>query len=126
MTDLRREPTNSFPSTGDIHAEDDCAIHALAMVAGISYDAAKSMLRGGSTDAARLLSSLSVERITFPSAKGSPRMTPRAFCQKYPKGTFVVKSAGHVFVVRDGKSINLSEKPAHNCVYAAWRVSRAA
>lgn len=102
---------------------DDCAIRALALAAGLPYDDAHDVLKGNSSsDRTKDLASLHVEKMTFPSVKGQPRMTPSMFCRKFPKGTFIVKTAKHVFVIRDGVALDLRQEPANHCIYAAWRV----
>lgn len=104
-------------------AEDDCAIRALATAAGVPYDHAFGVLKG-KTPLSKLkpLAALRVEKITFPSVKGQPRMTPVMFCQKFPRGTFIVKTAKYVFVIRDGVALDVRKEPAGSCIYAAWRI----
>jgi len=103
--------------------DDDCAIRALALAANLPYDRAHDVLKGNVPLArVKALAALKIEKMTFPSSKGQPRMTPSAFCQKFPSGTFIVKTAKYVFVIRDGVALDVRQEPAGSCIYAAWRV----
>lgn len=41
-------------------------------------------------------------------------MNPVEFRRRYPAGTFIVRVAKHVFVVRNGEG--------DRCIYTAWKV----
>jgi hypothetical protein len=104
----------------------------LALATGIPYgeacDALKEIGRQGGNKFrmpkwmnATPLAALGFERMTFPSVKGQPRMSPGRFCSQFPCGTYIVRAAKHVFVVRDGVVLD-GDVPSGGCVYSAWRV----
>ena len=48
-------------------------------------------------------------------------MTPREFCRRYPKGSFILKLAHHVAAVEDGVLIDTWDC-SDKCVYTAWQM----
>lgn len=61
------------------------------------------------------------QKMSFPAVKGVPRMNGERFCERYPKGTYVLSMACHLTAVVDGviyDTWNCSKK----CVYNAWKV----
>lgn len=60
-------------------------------------------------------------KMSFPAIKGQKRMNGERFCQEYPKGSYVLRMAGHLTACVDGviyDTWDCSEK----CVYKAWKV----
>jgi hypothetical protein len=72
--------------------------------------------------AAKPIAALRFEKMTFPSVKGQPRMSPSRFCSQFPRGTFIVRVAKRVFVVRDGVALDVNQPPVGGCIYSAWKV----
>lgn len=113
--------------------QNDCTVRALAVATGMPYDDAYDILKEAGRQSSRKfkmpewmskqpLAALRFEKMTFPSVKGQPRMNPVRFCSQFPYGTFIVRTAKHVFVIRDGVAIDTEQEPAERCIYSAWRV----
>lgn len=111
--------------------KNDCTVRALALARGTAYDDAYDTLKsagrgcGGRFDLGRWLGDQTwATKIPFPAVKGQPRMNPVEFRRRYPVGTFIVRVAKHVFVVRDGVAIDDTPVRADRCVYTAWKIER--
>jgi len=108
--------------------KNDCTVRAIALAKSMSYDDAYDLL----SDAGRksgcrfefskwIASQPWATKFSFPAVKGQRRMNPATFCRQHSVGTFIVKTAKHVFVVKDG--VAYDEMPAERgdrCIYSAW------
>lgn len=59
--------------------------------------------------------------LSFPAVTGEPRMNGHRFCEKFSKGRYVLRMAGHVTVVVDGilyDTFDCRDK----CVYTAYKL----
>ena len=64
---------------------------------------------------------LNGRKLSFPAAKGMPRMNGERFCKAYPKGRYILSMAGHLSCCVDGviyDTWDCQEK----CVYQAYRI----
>lgn len=64
---------------------------------------------------------LKSNKLSFPAIPGEPRMNGERFCEKFPRGTYILRMAGHLTCCKDGfiyDTWDCSEK----CVYNAWEV----
>jgi len=109
--------------------KNDCTVRALALARGLTYDEAYDTLKaagrgcGERFDLGRWLDGQAwVTKIPFPAVKGQPRMNPVEFRRRYPAGTFIVRVAKHVFVVRSGEVIDDTPVRGDRCIYTAWKV----
>lgn len=109
--------------------QNDCTVRAVALSKSVSYDAAYDLLaRAGRKCGGRFNFGAWValqpwaNKISFPAAKGQRRMNPATFCQRYPVGIFILKTAKHVFVVKDGVMHDERPEQDDRCVYVAWEV----
>ncbi|MBK1671093.1 hypothetical protein CKO28_24095 [Rhodovibrio sodomensis] len=111
----------------------DCTVRALAVATGVSYDAAYDELKAAGRKASRKfrfrewasksrLGGCAFAWEAFPAVKGQKRMNPERFCRERPHGTYILKTAKHVFAVVDGVVIDEEPVRADRCVYGAWRV----
>jgi hypothetical protein len=62
-----------------------------------------------------------MEKLSFPAVKGQPRMNGQRFAKVYPKGTYLLRMAGHLVVCKDGV-IHDSWDSRDKCVYNAFKV----
>ena len=53
--------------------------------------------------------------------KGNPRLKGYDFLEKYSKGTYILKMAGHITVVIDGVLYDLWDS-RYRSVYTAWKI----
>lgn len=109
----------------------DCVLRAYCTALDINYNTARNYLN-------RMKRSLGFdsykdsefvcelykdyEKISFPAVAGKRRMNGKMFMEKYPKGTYVLRMAGHNTVCIDGDILdtwNCEEK----CVYFAWKIN---
>lgn len=115
----------------------DCQVRALALAAGICYDAAWRMLfeaQGRHKACAFVLHRLLdvepatfgvLRRLPFPARAGQRRMTPRAFANLHPRGSFVLGLAHHLAAMEDGVLYDRWDC-SERCVYTAWEIDPAA
>ena len=109
--------------------KNDCTVRALSLARNIPYDEAYDIL----AEAGRVCGKgfhftawINVQpwaiRHTFPAVKGERRMNPVSFTKKFTKGTWIVKTAKHVFMVRCGVAYDDIEQRPDRCIYAAWQI----
>jgi len=60
-------------------------------------------------------------KLSFKAVKGEPRMNGHRFVKDYPKGTYVLRMAGHLATVKDGVLLDTWDS-RKKCVYNAWKV----
>jgi hypothetical protein len=110
--------------------KNDCVVRAFAVAFKQSYDCIyESLAKMGRKCSRGTMKGIwqtwieeRGQKISFPAEKGKKRMTPVEFCQKFPKGRFVVQVAGHLFAVIDGVVHDDGQPRADCCVYVAWQV----
>jgi hypothetical protein len=61
-------------------------------------------------------------RFIYKAVKGEPRLKGEDFTKLHPKGTFVLKMAGHITVCIDGEIIDTWDC-SYRSVYTAWEIS---
>jgi hypothetical protein len=61
------------------------------------------------------------KKLSFPAVKGEPRMDGYTFADTFPKGTYVLRMAGHLTVCKDGVIYDIWDC-RKKCVYNAWKV----
>lgn len=110
--------------------KNDCTVRAYAIAFGIPYDPAYDTL----SDAGRKCSSgfdineflnnhPRAEKISFPAVKGRERMNPMAFYERFgDKGTYICRTAGHVYAVVNGVVHDTHAPRGDRCIYAAWKI----
>ena len=62
-------------------------------------------------------------RLIFKAVKGEPRIKGSDFCELYPKGTYILKMAGHVAVCIDGVILDTCDC-SYRWVYTAWEIKK--
>lgn len=110
--------------------KNDCVIRAFAIAYNQDYDFTYDVMadagrRCGRGTAKSIWKNWIEDRgtkISFPAVKGQKRMTPVEFCQKFPKGRFVLSMAKHLCAVIDGVVHDDCEPREDACVYNAWEV----
>ena len=60
-------------------------------------------------------------RLIFKAVKGEPRIKGSDFCEIHPKGTYILKMAGHVTACIDGV-IQDTWDCSYRSVYTAWEI----
>lgn len=111
----------------------DCTVRALALVAQIPYDEAYDYLakqgrkcsRGAFFPKRRSNDSafgLNFIWQSFPAEKGKRRMNIGDFCKAHPKGSYIARTAKHVFAVIDGIVHDSGRQAPYRCVYGCWEV----
>lgn len=114
--------------------KEDCQVRALATARNIPYEDAWALLYLVQGELRRCAFAL-VESLTandprfgvkralaFPAAKGKPRMTGAAFCMRYPRGRYILRTSHHVVAVKDGVLYDTFDSST-KCVYTAWELS---
>jgi hypothetical protein len=105
-------------------------VRAVALALGLSYDAAYDVLAEAGRRASRRFSfrawadnHLGLQWLAFPASKGQKRMNPAKFCNIHDSGTWIIRTAKHVAVVRDGVVLDECSPRPDRCIYGAWRVT---
>lgn len=62
------------------------------------------------------------ERIILKAVRGEPRIKGYDFTEMYPKGTYILKMAGHISVMIDGVIYDTWDC-RYRTVYTAWKVN---
>ncbi|QLY40191.1 hypothetical protein HF295_04660 [Hujiaoplasma nucleasis] len=62
-------------------------------------------------------------RLIFKAVKGEPRIKGRDFTRLHPKGTYILKMAGHVTVCVDGVILDTWDS-TYRSVYTAWEITK--
>ncbi len=62
------------------------------------------------------------ERIVLRAVKGKPRLKGYDFTNLYPKGTYILKMAGHITVMIDGVIYDTWDC-RYRSVYTAWKIN---
>lgn len=119
----------------------DCGAIALAIVSGKSYDDCVAALKDGALFSNsgcffncfvhsldwedKTFDGLSFQWMSFPAVKGEIRMRAKEFCEKFPRGNFVIRVSRHYLACIDGVMQGEYPIEADRCIYGAWRVVRA-
>ena len=111
----------------------DCVKRAIAKATGINYrDVSIALNRYKKVTGAKSFNSdrneekwleneLHAKRMSFPAAKGQPRMNGKRFCDEHQSGNYVLQMANHLTACVDGiiyDTWDCTEK----CVYKAWEI----
>lgn len=117
------------------NSKNDCTVRAVALVWGLSFDNAYELLALSGrvphkrfdfktwAEGVNKQHGTTFQWLSFPAEKGKRRMTPAEFCQSHETGSYILRTAKHVFAVIDG--VVLDEQPnAERCVYGAWKLLR--
>ena len=62
-------------------------------------------------------------RLIFKAVRGEPRLKGSDFTVLHPKGTFILKMAGHVTVCIDGEILDIWDC-TYRSVYTAWEITK--
>lgn len=62
-------------------------------------------------------------RLIFKAVRGEPRLKGSDFTALHPKGTFILKMAGHVTVCIDGEILDIWDC-TYRSVYTAWEITK--
>lgn len=62
-------------------------------------------------------------RLIFKAVKGQPRIKGSDFCELHPKGTYILKMAGHVAACIDGVILDTWDC-SYRSVYTAWEIKK--
>ena len=108
----------------------DCTVRALAVARGWASDKAYDDLAfygrkcGEGFRMATYLNDMPwAGRYPFPAVKGERRMNPATFCEQFPIGTWICKTAKHVFVIKDGCIYDMVPQRDDRCIYTAWKIN---
>lgn len=108
----------------------DCTVRALATARNMAYDEAYDTLAAAGRKCGRgfefgkwIADNAWAKKLSFPAKKGEPRMNLAAFAEAHCCGTYIVKMAKHVAVVRDGVVYDDFENAPDRCVYTAWQIT---
>jgi hypothetical protein len=117
----------------------DCTVIALAISCHLQYDVAYDYLERAGRKCSKGFRFKNYLKDTvintydcdysfhwqpFQAVKGEKRMNPVSFIEKFPKGTYIVKTAKHVFVIMDGIGLGSWQERDDRCIYGAWEVKR--
>ena len=62
-------------------------------------------------------------RLIFKAVKGEPRIKGSDFTKLHPKGTYILKMAGHITVCKDGVILDTWDC-TYRSVYTAWEITK--
>ena len=62
-------------------------------------------------------------RLIFKPVKGEPRIKGSDFCELHPKGTYILKMAGHITACIDGVILDTWDC-SYRSVYTAWEITK--
>jgi hypothetical protein len=62
-------------------------------------------------------------RLIFKAVKGEPRIKGSDFTRLHPKGTYILKMAGHITVCVDGVILDTWDS-TYRSVYTAWEITK--
>ena len=108
----------------------DCVVRAISTALDIDYlecrrqlNKAKNDLGFGSYKDTKFLYKYfdGYPRLIFKAIKGEPRLKGSDFCELHPKGSFVLKMAGHLSACIDGLILDTWDC-SYRSVYTAWKV----
>lgn len=114
--------------------DNDCTVIALSIATGITYDEAYDHLKkkyGRKCNKGCFFPKQRSDDETmgytftwqsFQAVKGQRRMNPSQFCKDFAEGTYIVKTAKHVFVISDGVAQGTLEERPDRCIYGCWKV----
>jgi hypothetical protein len=113
----------------------DCTVRALALACNVEYDKAYDELkeRGRKSHARHNFPKkrsndeafgFKFTWKSFPAIKGQKRMNPVSFCNSFPKGTYICRTAKHVFAVLNGVIHDLEPERDDRCIYGCWMVTK--
>jgi hypothetical protein len=116
--------------------KNDCTVRAVVEATGIAYDAAYDILKEAGRKcstgfhfkdwaATNPLEGFVFKWKPFQAVKGERRMNPVKFCETHPTGTYILKTAKHVFAVKNGKIYDTFCEHDERCVYGCWEVVKA-
>jgi len=126
---VKRDIGKGHRATGD----GDCTVRAFALAAGLPYRVAWQMLyeaQGRHRTTGFMLEAFLdrepeafgvMRRLPFPAERGAPRMTAPEFAARYPRGSYVLRMAGHVAAIEDGTLYD-SWDCSRRCIYTAWQI----
>ncbi len=116
----------------------DCVIRAVALATGIAYSECYDELEdfyGKSRGGMNIKNWIDLQHynetnfrgfsfhwVPFKAVKGQKRMNPVTFCQQFKDGTYIARTAKHVFAVIDGVIHDSWKQRKHRCIYGAWKV----
>lgn len=116
----------------------DCTVRAIALAAGLPYDAAYDRCAEEGRRCGRgmhlkdWLPVATVNGYRFvwtpcPAVKGEWRENPVTFANRHPSGRFILKLAKHVLACVDGVVMDTTEHQGPmglgwRCVYGAWKL----
>lgn len=105
----------------------DCTVKALALAYGTSYDWAHAVLKAYGRQRGKGLYTHQVFPQVFKDMEIKHKIGPytrkerislKKFCEKHPKGRYVVCSSGHAMAVVDGVVYDWGDKPRRLVVWA--------
>ena len=112
----------------------DCVKRAIAMASGKDYhDVSIELNRYKKISGAEKFNEpknyegyiervLSAKKKSFPAVAGQPRMNGAKFCEEFPKGSYILRMAGHLSACVDGVICDTWDC-SNKCVYKAWKIN---
>lgn len=118
--------TNGRDQSQRPKSKNDCTVRAYAEAFDLPFDTVYDMFaragrkpHNGFNIQSILTQHKNVVWFSFPAEKGIKRWTPDQFCFYFDKGTYILRTARHVFAVKDGNIYDTSPNTGR-CVYGAW------
>ncbi len=110
----------------------DCVVRAIATATGKDYlecrrklnQAKRELGYSNYKDTKFLYDYLKdYPRLIFKPVKGEPRIKGSDFCELHPKGTYILKMAGHITACIDGVILDTWDC-SYRSVYTAWEITK--
>lgn len=115
--------------------KNDCVVRAVALATSLPYDTVYDLMAEGGRKSSQgfhlrewlatqnnVVNSYRFVWEPYPACKGLRRMNPVDFADEHPRGTFICKTAGHVYAVINGVAHDLEPTYDESCIYGAWWV----
>jgi len=113
--------------------KNDCTVRALAIATNLTYDDAYDVLAKAGRKCSkgfhfrdwaknRTVAGYKLIHHSFPAVKGQRRMNLASFCERFPNGRYILKTAKHVVAVIDGILMDTVEVLPNRCVYSCWEL----
>lgn len=113
---------NANPNGNDI---DDCAIRAISVAEGISWDEAYDELSESAKEMGLMMSSVvAIEEYLDDKYRRIPVYveTVGEFIDKHPYGTYLITMPGHITVLKNGINYDTFDS-SDRTIWSAWKVS---
>lgn len=113
----------------------DCTVRAIAISTNSKYDEIYDLLKDAGRKCSRgfhitkwlpkqIINNFKFTWIAFPAVKNEKRINPSSFSKKYQEGIYIIRTAKHVSVFKDGIHYDAFEIRPDRCIYGCWKLEK--